>query len=85
MASATSSGKKLLSTNFFPLSISHFIFHKKMPKTSSKKTAYRWTTPAEETFLSVLAEAVKMGLRRKSTLFRGKCNLSPRHLPYGRL
>jgi hypothetical protein len=34
-----------------------------MPQTSSKKTAYRWTTPAEEAFLSVLTEAVKMGLR----------------------
>jgi hypothetical protein len=37
-----------------------------MPQTSSKKTAYRWTTPAEEAFLSVLAEAVKMGLRPKT-------------------
>jgi hypothetical protein len=61
MASATSSGKKYLSTYFFPLSISYFT--KKMTQTSSKKTAYRWTTPAEEAFLGVLTEAVKMGLR----------------------
>jgi hypothetical protein len=61
MASATSSRKKYLSTYFFPLSISYFI--KKMTQTSSKKRDYRWTTSAEEAFVSVLTKAVKMRLR----------------------
>jgi hypothetical protein len=77
MASATSSGKKLLSTNFFPLSIilpiSYFT-----SGVVTKKTAYKWTTPVEEVFLSVLTEAVNMGLG-------GKYNLFPRYLTYGRL
>jgi len=69
--------KKYLSTYFFPLSIilpiSYFT-----SGVVTKKTAYKWTTPVEEAFLSVLAEAVNMGLG-------GKCDLFPRHLTYGRL
>jgi hypothetical protein len=65
------------SVNFFPLSIilpiSYFI-----SGVVTKKTAYKWTNPAEEAFLSVLAEAVNMGLG-------GKCDLFPRRPTYGRL
>jgi hypothetical protein len=94
MASASSSGKKYLQRYFFPLGLalaisSSYYFTKKMTKTASgvatKKKAYKWTTPAEETFLSALAEAVNMGLRRKSILLGGKYDLSPRHLTYRRL
>jgi hypothetical protein len=69
--------KKYLWTYFFPLSISYFI-----SDVITKKTAYKWTTPAEEAFL---AEAVSMGLRRKSILLGGKCDLFPGHLIYRRL
>jgi hypothetical protein len=51
-----------------------------MKQTSSgvvtKRTAYKWTHSTEEAFLSVLAEAVNMGLRRKSILL-GRCDLFP--------